>query len=244
MTDWISHRGYCAEASENTEAAFDAAIELGFDHLETDLRCTRDGHIVLCHDANLGRISADKWKISDYTRREIEQVRLFNGEPLLFFDQFLDKYQHLRWILDIKPDSAEQTLAQLAKWQQQPQVEDFLRHKARYLLWGASHEQRLKSQMNDAFCLARDKACYRAGVAALVGIPQLGNIQNNQCYAVPPQLKGLPLLKPKLVQRYHQQGARVIGYLPETVQEHEQAIAAGVDEILTNQAQLRGKFGS
>ena len=35
---WISHRGYCKHEIENTQGAFDEAVNLGFDRLETDLR--------------------------------------------------------------------------------------------------------------------------------------------------------------------------------------------------------------
>src|SRR5690554_4258558 len=105
MTTWISHRGYTKNATENTVKAFDDAISFGFEHLETDLRTTRDGHIVLCHDPELSRISGDQTKVGELTRQELEAVKLAKGEPMLFFDEFLDRYSHLEWILDIKPDS-------------------------------------------------------------------------------------------------------------------------------------------
>ncbi|MGX5915710.1 glycerophosphodiester phosphodiesterase [Aliidiomarina sp. Khilg15.8] len=239
MTTWISHRGYCERATENTEAAFDHAIELGFSHLETDLRSTRDGHIVLAHDDNLVRISGEDLLISQMTRKELESVRLVHGEPLLFFDRFLEKYSHLDWILDIKADRGDDTLKQLHNWQQDKDTERFLSEHARYLMWDAKHELRLQAQLKEPFCLARAPACYVVGVAALIGLPKLGGIVPNQYYAVPPQLKGLSVLSPALVERYHRHGAGVIGYLPETRAQHEQALAAGVDELLTNHAHLK-----
>lgn len=57
---------------------------------------------------------------------------------------------------------------------------------------------------------------------------------------MPPRLKGVPILSKNMVKRFHRHGAHVIGYLPETAAEHEQALAAGVDKLLTNHAaQLR-----
>lgn len=243
MTIWISHRGYCADATENTIKAFDAAIELGFDHLETDLRTTRDGQIVLCHDPELSRISAEQNKVGDFTRRELEAIRLTKGESLVFFDEFIERYSHLNWILDIKPDSADQTISQLKGWLDNPIAEDFLRNRARFLLWRPEHEQQLCEIVDNPFCLARDKACVKAGIAALSGLAGFG-VKANQVYAVPPTLGGLPLLGPRLVKRYHKHNARVIGYLPETVQQHQQALNAGVDEILTNHAHLKRQLSS
>lgn len=242
MTTWISHRGYSKDATENTVAAFDAAIELGFKHLETDLRTTRDGHIVLCHDPELSRVSQHQTRVSDLTRKELEALKLAKGEPLLFFDEFIGRYQHLNWILDIKPDSAAQTIEALQRFLRDPQAESFLRDKARFLMWEPQHEQQIRHVLDNAFCLARDKACVKAGVSALVGVPALG-IKQDQVYAVPPKLGGIPVLSPRLVQRYHRKQAKVIGYLPETVAEHQRALKAGVDELLTNHAHLLRQLG-
>lgn len=55
--EWISHRGSCYQGMENTMAAFLYARSKGFQHFETDLRCTADKQIVLCHDNNLARVS-------------------------------------------------------------------------------------------------------------------------------------------------------------------------------------------
>lgn len=52
----IAHRGGAQEATENTIAAFQRAIRLGADGIETDLRLTRDGVIVLYHDDRFGRV--------------------------------------------------------------------------------------------------------------------------------------------------------------------------------------------
>lgn len=237
MTTWISHRGYTKDATENTVKAFDAAIELGFDHLETDLRTTRDGHIVLCHDPELSRISADQTKVSDFSRKELEAIKLAKGEPLLFFDEFIDRFSHLNWILDIKPDSAEQTVKALQDWLNHRGAEDFLRQRARFLMWHPDHEMQIKNVLDNAFCLAGDKACIRAGVAAISGLPGLA-VKPRHVYAVPPKIGGVPLLGPGLVKRYHKRNARVIGYLPESIAEHQQALNAGVDELLTNHAHL------
>ncbi|RUO30646.1 hypothetical protein CWE12_05195 [Aliidiomarina sedimenti] len=237
MTTWISHRGYTKNATENTAKAFEDAIALGFDHLETDLRTTRDGHIVLCHDPELSRISAQTTTVNQLTRKELEAIKLAKGEPLLFFDEFIERYSHLNWILDIKPDSAEQTIRQLEHWMRDPKAEALLTNRARFLMWHPDHEVQVQRTIDNAFCLARDKACVRAGLSALVGAAALG-VKAEQVYAIPPKLGGLPLLGAGLVKRYHKQNAKVIGYLPETLVEHEQALKAGVDELLTNHAHL------
>jgi len=51
----IAHRGLSALAPENTLAAFDLALERGFDHFETDVQLTSDGALVVLHDESVGR---------------------------------------------------------------------------------------------------------------------------------------------------------------------------------------------
>jgi len=49
----IAHRGASALYRENTIAAFDAAIDMGADGIELDIRRSRDGVILVHHDARL-----------------------------------------------------------------------------------------------------------------------------------------------------------------------------------------------
>jgi len=51
----IGHRGAAALAPENTWAGFDRALALGVDAIETDVRATSDGELVLLHDERLDR---------------------------------------------------------------------------------------------------------------------------------------------------------------------------------------------
>ena len=53
-----AHRGCTQDDPENTAAAFEAAIRLGVDMVETDVRRSGDGQIVLAHDP-LDGASAD-----------------------------------------------------------------------------------------------------------------------------------------------------------------------------------------
>uniref|UniRef100_A0A7C2WGK0 Glycerophosphoryl diester phosphodiesterase n=1 Tax=Thermorudis sp. TaxID=1969470 RepID=A0A7C2WGK0_9BACT len=51
----IAHRGASGIVPENTLLAFHLAVEMGADMIELDVRCSRDGHLVVLHDPDVAR---------------------------------------------------------------------------------------------------------------------------------------------------------------------------------------------
>lgn len=75
----IAHKGASGMAPENTMASFKAALELGVDQIELDVRHTKDEEIIVFHDQKLDRIALDTLgnkvtgDVHDYTLEEIKQ---------------------------------------------------------------------------------------------------------------------------------------------------------------------------
>ena len=107
----LAHRGYHTDAPENTLAAFAAAVELGVDGIETDVRLSRDGLPVIIHD----RVTPRKRAVADLTRREIEEDV---GHPVAVLAEILDVFPDVLWNIEIKnPEAwpaAARVLAQFA----------------------------------------------------------------------------------------------------------------------------------
>lgn len=72
----IAHRGASAEHVENTLPAFEAALALGADVIESDVHLTRDGVPVLAHDEDGLRVAGDPRAIGQCTLAEIERWNL------------------------------------------------------------------------------------------------------------------------------------------------------------------------
>jgi glycerophosphoryl diester phosphodiesterase len=70
----FAHRGGAGLWPENTLEAFRGAVALGSSHLETDLRMTRDGEIVLMHDARLDRTTNGSGEVSAHTLAELKRL--------------------------------------------------------------------------------------------------------------------------------------------------------------------------
>lgn len=76
----IAHRGFSAMEKENTIPAFIAAGNENFYGMECDVHRTKDGKYVICHDANLKRVSGIDVEIKNSTLEELSQIELLNVE--------------------------------------------------------------------------------------------------------------------------------------------------------------------
>ncbi len=116
----IAHRGASAYAPENTRAAFDLAIEMGADVIETDIQLTRDGELVLIHDDLVDRTTDGKGPVADHDLADFQRLDAgawfdsqFAGERILTLDAFcFDYVPRVPACLEIKePFAAASTIA-------------------------------------------------------------------------------------------------------------------------------------
>ncbi|WP_295128779.1 glycerophosphodiester phosphodiesterase family protein [uncultured Chitinophaga sp.] len=76
-----AHRGAHLEAPENSMASFRHAIEMGIDIIELDVRCTKDGQLVVIHDKSVNRTTNGKGDVADLTFAQIRELKLkHNGK--------------------------------------------------------------------------------------------------------------------------------------------------------------------
>lgn len=80
MGKYIAHRGLHDEtAPENSIAAFEKAITNGL-AIELDLRLSKDGRLVVFHDAKLKRMCSVSGGVKDYTYDELKVFRLKDSD--------------------------------------------------------------------------------------------------------------------------------------------------------------------
>src|ERR671912_2605714 len=68
----LAHRGASALAPENTLEAFRLAVEAGAGGLELDVHVTRDGEVVVIHDASVDRTTDGSGAVAEM---ELEEIR-------------------------------------------------------------------------------------------------------------------------------------------------------------------------
>jgi len=73
------HRGDRVNGLENTMTAMRMAVEAGCDMIETDVRMTKDGELILMHDESVDRTTDGTGRVCDLT---LEEIRKLNAAVL------------------------------------------------------------------------------------------------------------------------------------------------------------------
>ena len=100
----FAHRGLAqhADLDENTIPAFQAALQHGATHLESDTQATADDVAVLFHDEDLSRVAGVDAKIRELSLSELKTTRLKNGGEIPTLAEALETLPGARFNLDIK----------------------------------------------------------------------------------------------------------------------------------------------
>lgn len=112
-----AHRGARAHAPENTLAAFTLAFELGAEGIECDVQRSRDGRLVIIHDATVDRTTDGTGAVAEQRFEELRAlnagVRFHRRQMIPTLDETLDLVARRggELNLEIKGESPEETLA-------------------------------------------------------------------------------------------------------------------------------------
>ncbi|MEV0738077.1 glycerophosphodiester phosphodiesterase family protein [Streptomyces sp. NPDC050549] len=86
----IGHRGVMGLEPENTLRSFVAAEQAGLDVIELDLHLSRDGALVVMHDADVDRTTDGTGPIAERTLDELRTLDAGRGERVPTFEEVLD----------------------------------------------------------------------------------------------------------------------------------------------------------
>lgn len=125
------HRGWKSAYPENTLLAFRAALELGVDMLEFDLRLSKDKAVVVIHDETVDRTTDGTGRVSEYTLAELKKLDaggwfgiVYEGLKIPTLDelcQLLASYPDVLLNVEVKPgidakEAADATIAILKEY--------------------------------------------------------------------------------------------------------------------------------
>ncbi|MGW1670841.1 glycerophosphodiester phosphodiesterase [Streptomyces sp. NPDC002324] len=178
----VAHRGASAYAPENTLAAVDKADEMGVEWVENDVQRTRDGRLVVVHDATLTRTTNVEelyperapWNVADFTAAEIARLDAgswfgdaYAGARVPTLEQYMRRVSrnHQKLVLEIKnpqlyPGIEQETLKVLGN-------EGWL---------GPAHLDRLVIQSFGADAVRRVHELRPAVKTGLLGTPDIADL--------------------------------------------------------------------
>jgi glycerophosphoryl diester phosphodiesterase len=93
----IAHRGASGRFPENTQLAFEKAIEARAEMIEMDCQMTSDGHIVIFHDERLKRTAGVSGTVKNQTLEQLKKLdvgqwkkKSFRGARMLTLEEVLE----------------------------------------------------------------------------------------------------------------------------------------------------------
>jgi len=110
-----AHRGAMCHAPENTLAAFEKAIEFGAYRIECDIRKSKDGHLLMMHDATLDRTTDGTGDVHEMTLAEIQEAKAGGIVPIPTLKDTLEcAKDRCKLLLELKAtDIAEQVVQEV-----------------------------------------------------------------------------------------------------------------------------------
>jgi len=233
----IGHRGAKAVTPENTLVAFRRAQADGASWVEFDAKLTKDGHVVVMHDATLERTTDGKGNVADHTLAELRKLdaggwfgAAFKGEriPTLVESMALFEELGMGFNIEVKPCPGREAETARAC------CELIDRH------WPKTAPVPVLSSFKRASLeAARDAAPHipRGYLAEELGKTWRADVEALGCVAVHP---GWKLLTRQQVRDIKEAGLKTLVW---TVNEPERArelVAWGVDSIITDDPRTVG----
>jgi glycerophosphoryl diester phosphodiesterase len=222
----IAHRGASGERPENSLAAFELAVEQRADMIETDLHLSRDGTIVIHHDASLARLG-EEGEIGEHTASELVALDVTlgaaNAEGMPTLVDVLDGFgARILLNLEIKAASAGPYpgLEEIAL----AAVEELgLVERALFSSFFDPVLERLRGLSRNA----------RLGVLVSPRSPRrvLERARQVDAEAIHPHIV---LVSADLIRRAHEAGLKVLPYTEDDPAGMERLLDLGVDGLFTN----------
>ncbi|WP_442942468.1 glycerophosphodiester phosphodiesterase family protein [Nonomuraea sp. LP-02] len=228
----FAHRGGAAEGAENSAAAFERAVGLGYTYLETDAHATADGVLLAFHDHTLDRVTDQRGRISELPYRAVRRARIAGVHEIPLMEDLLGTWPEARFNIDVKEAAA---IAPLAEAVRRTNAYD------RVCLTSFSDERLMlaKAALGRDVCSSlgpRGVAALRAA-AATSGYGRLLTRLSRSgipCAQVPIGFRGLRVTTGRLIRTAHAIGMQVHVWTINDPARMEQLLDLGVDGIMTD----------
>ncbi|MCP3986667.1 MAG: glycerophosphodiester phosphodiesterase [bacterium] len=239
----FGHRGASGERPENTLPAFERAVRQGVAALETDVHLTRDGEVVVFHDALLDRTTNGEGPIVELDLADLQKLDAGHrftadgGQSFPFRGQGIgiptlretfDAFPALRINVEIKANTSDLIDATL----------DLVEPRCELTLLAAAEDDTMQ-----ALRAAVEKRGLEPALGASIG-DVLGFVraalgegpvpEGPMALQIPPQFGDHPLVTPDLLRFARAQGVHVHVWTVNDEAEMKRLLALGVDGLMSD----------
>lgn len=223
----IAHRGGLAHQAENSRPALEAMLELGVRVLETDVRATSDGEVVLAHDPSLERRFGDPREIAEISWDELSGLRDHDDASPLRLEDVLAEYSELVLNIDAKSDDVVSPLMRIVR---DPEV------RPRVCL--AAFSARRVALMRR---ISGDRVMTGMGMADVARLLAVSRVPGPaprdvtpRAVQVPLTFHGVTVITPRFLDAAHSRGHVVHVWVVNKAEEMHRLLDLGVDGIVSD----------
>ena len=215
------HRGDTSIFLENTIEAFQSAVSLGYQYLETDLRETSDGKIITFHDPNLKRITGANITISETKFSDIRMRRLPSREIIQTIDELLEEFPDSFFNMDLKVNQIEEKV-----------LKKINSHNALERVCLGSFNSKVIKKINSL----EPKILTSMGISQVIMYKFFQKKNLSKLIQIPTRWNGIKVITKKFIDRLHNDGLKVHVWTINKETEMQSLIDLGVDGIMTDNA--------
>ena len=221
----FAHRGASNLAPENTLKAFKKAIELKADYIEFDVHQSKDGEIVIMHDANTFRTTGHSGILEKMTLEELKELDCGDDEKIPTLEELVKLAKgKIGLNCEIKAKGIAQKIIEIIKEADLFESTIISSFKQKELLKIKNLEPRLKiASLNPT----------RTGwiLNWFSRKKMIKTAEENKFYAINPLYL---VVNKKFIDKAHEKNIKAFPWTVDSITAIENLIKKGVDGIITN----------
>ncbi|WP_238146726.1 glycerophosphodiester phosphodiesterase family protein [Ornithinimicrobium murale] len=233
----LAHRGFDRLGLENSMPAFQAAIDLGYRHLETDVHATSDGVLLAFHDVSLDRVTDQTGQIPRLPWEQVSRAKIGGAEQIPRLEVMLHAWPHARFNIDIKSAGAIGPLVRVierARAHHRVCVTSFSDARRREALRRLTRPVVTSAGQGST-------ARFRLAVQAGPGLRErrvAAALRDADGLQVPVAFRGIPVVTARTVAAAHAAGKFVHVWTINEASEMHRLLDLGVDGLVTDRADV------
>lgn len=233
----FAHRGWHIgdlAGMENSLAAFRRAAAEGYRYLETDVQATRDGVVVVHHDATLDRTTDGSGVIGRLDWATVRTARVAGREPVCRLDELLEELPEALVNIDVKSDAAVlpvlEVLRRTDTW-----------HRVCLASFSEARLQRLRREAGPRLLTsmgAMSAAALRVRSVLPAGTARFQRPIRGGLAQLPVRRHGITLVDRAVLRYAHRHGWEVHVWTVDRAQDMARLLDLGVDGLVTDRPEV------